>query len=106
MTKLLFKRGAILLTVVIMLVVLYATSSENLLENLPSESDIISSILQKQEQEADLLKQITKDQEQAIKDLENERQKIIDDLTVTVPIPKVDTDIEDFNQLFDHTIGQ
>jgi len=104
MTKLLFKRGAILLTVVIMLVVLYATSSENLLENLPSESDIISSILQKQEQEADLLKQITKDQEQAIKDLENERQKIIDDLTVTVPIPKVDTDIEDFNQLFDHSI--
>lgn len=102
MNRLFLKRGAILLIIIVALVVLNVTSEENMLENLPSESDVLHSIIQKQEQEAALLKQIKKDEKavnDALEDLQKERDKIIEDLLE----PFKRDDSNDYEALFDHS---
>jgi len=90
------KRIVIISTLIISLFTLNYITEENLLSNLPTESDVLAGILQKQEQEAKMLKDLDKAEQERFKN----EQILLDELL------KEDepTQENDYLELFDNSV--
>lgn len=94
------KRVLILLMLLSTLFALNYFTEDNLVNNLPSESDVLASILDKQAQEADLLKQL---EEQRAQELKAEQERIEEELKAALKENGIDRQAE-YEELFDNSV--